>query len=84
MPDGSGGLVIYSAEVAYLEPVVPLLWAMEVGADLPSIIEESDVQLVATWSQSLLGSVGLLNLSGTFLGEFCAEQFELAWRRANN
>ena len=37
-----------------------------------------------TWHQQSLGISGIDNLSGTRMGEWCAETFELDWRRANN
>jgi hypothetical protein len=75
------GLTIsYSSQTEYREFVVPIGAAIlfDVGA------LEGNVQIASTWDASLVGSVGVNNLSGTALGEWCAEAFELDWRRANN
>ncbi len=37
-----------------------------------------------TWSTMGVVTVGINNLDGETLGESCSEEFELAWRRANN
>ena len=45
---------------------------------------DEDVQIAETWRAVRAMLVGTNNLSGRDLGEWCAETFELAWRRANN
>jgi hypothetical protein len=75
-----GNQVIHSYEVAYREIVVPVGAARTV---LPSAIDAYR-QFARTWGTGSVGIVGITKLSGTALGEFCAEAFELEWRRANN
>ena len=41
-------------------------------------------QWADTWSTMGVATVGVDNLDGADMGEACAEDFELAWRRANN
>ncbi len=43
-----------------------------------------DFQVATTWELASVGVVGIDNLDGETEGEWCAEQFELAWLRANN
>jgi len=66
--EDNGNRAAYSYEVSYREIVT-------VGGGS---------QFATTWFTSTLGIVGIDNLSGTDLGEWCAERFELEWRRANN
>jgi hypothetical protein len=67
-PEDNGNRASYSYEVTYREIV-------RIGGGS---------QFATTWDASVLGNVGVNNLPGTNLGEWCAEAFELAWRRANN
>jgi len=67
-PEDNGLRVAYSSEVRYREIVT-------VGGGS---------QFATTWNTSALGIARVDKLSGTDLGEQCAEMFELAWRRANN
>ena len=72
----SGAMVAASLLVSYREGVVP--WA---GAGVASF---DDWQIATTWSANAVVTMGINNLEGTSDGEWCAEQFELAWLRANN
>ena len=69
-PDDNGRIVSHTYQAKYWERVRPI-----VGGGS---------QYAITWSRSGLASLGVNNLSGTDLGEWCAETFELEWRRANN
>ena len=66
----SEGRVAYAWLLEFQEPVT------RVGVQ--------EISYGTTWSLHGVASSGVSNLDGARLGETCAEQFELAWRRANN
>jgi len=72
----NGVTVAAGVRVEYREGVVP--WAG------PGVASFDDFRMATTWDTSLVLLVGINNLEGTSDGEWCAEQFELAWLRANN
>jgi len=73
-----GNSVAYAWHVAYTERVWPWLLPPARQGD------PENRQWADTWSQMGTGTVGVSNLEGAEFGRRCAEQFELAWRRANN
>jgi hypothetical protein len=87
----NGNTVIYSHDVSFREPVMPWNSAAYLlmnpnavdQAEMPDILE-ANYQFADVWGTSSVGTVGINNLSGTSFGEWCAETFELEWRRANN
>ena len=72
----AGDLVAIAGNVSYSESVVP--WAG------PGVASSNDGFVASTWRRSVVATVGHMVLEGTTFGEWCAETFELAWRRANN
>ena len=76
--------VVYSVSLYYREIMVD--WGAarrsQDSGDLIDIVE--DAQMATTWARGSVGIMGLSVLSGRSTGEWCAEAFELEWRRANN
>ena len=61
-----GRLIVHSWELEYRKTVVI----------------QGGQQFATTWDDSAVGVVARDDLSRADMGEWCAEKFELAWRRA--
>ena len=83
-PYDEGPYVVVSYRVGYIESVVSLDAVVRFEETLNDDTILEGMLFGETWGLSYLGGVGQDNLSGTHAGEWCAENFELAWRRANN
>ena len=75
----AGTRISYARTVSFEEMVVP--WRKLENGRVASF---EDVLWADTWSSATVGTVGSDNLNGAGHGQSCAEDFELAWRRANN
>ena len=75
-----GNIVSTSINVSLMAGVV--LASVAISGNTLDFLK--DVQIAETWRISSVGTVGAGRLSGAYPGQWCAETFELAWRRANN
>jgi len=75
--------IAYSIGVSYHEVMVDWGSARR-SRESGDPIDAGDSQIVATWSESTVGYMGKDVFSGTPLGEWCIEGFEIARFRASN
>ena len=81
-----GELVVFRREVALEKLVLLLDLALEKRGTMTAMDMVDDSFSADVWKSGETGQVGMnyLNVAASQIGASCAEDFELAWRRANN
>ncbi|MCH7532960.1 MAG: hypothetical protein IIB36_14550 [Gemmatimonadetes bacterium] len=82
---GDGRFLRCSVQLQYREiSTSSSIVAYSVSTNLHELIGAPEqMQWAITWDVNALGTVGIDELDGASVGRWCAETFELDWRRAN-